>query len=66
MQSGEDDGHECELFEKRENDSDVRHGLVVGMQAAIAEAEKLARKSGNDIFVFDASARAIVPRIGGA
>lgn len=66
MQSGEDEGHEYELFEKQKDGSAIRRGLVVGMQAAIAEAEKLARESGNEIFVLDANTRAIVHRIGGA
>jgi hypothetical protein len=66
MQPGEDEGHEYELFEKREDGSAVRRGLVVGMQAAIAEAEKLARETSNEIFVLDANTRAIVHRIGGA
>jgi hypothetical protein len=64
MQSGEDDGREYELFEKRDGTA-VRRGLVVGMQAAISEAEKLASESRNEIFVLDANTRAIVHRIGG-
>lgn len=65
MQSGEDDGHEYELFEKRDGSAFLR-GLVAGKQAAISEAEKLARESRNEIFVLDANTRAIVHRIGGA
>ena len=66
MQSGEDEGREYELFEKREDGSAIRRGLVVGLHAAIAEAEKLATEFGNEIFVLDANTRAIVHRIGGA
>lgn len=66
MQSGEDEGREYELFEKREDGSAIRRGLVVGLHAAVAEAEKLATESGNEIFVLDANTRAIVHRIGGA
>ena len=66
MQSGEDEGREYELFEKREDGSAIRRGLVVGLHAAVAEAEKLATESGNEIFVLDANTRAIVHRIGSA
>jgi len=65
MPSGEEDGQEYELFEKRENGSAIRRGRVIGMRAAIAEAEKLAGECGNEIFVLDANTRAIIRRIGG-